>query len=47
MLEHVDAAGRITFARDHAKRLREDMAAARHGRDTVTDDRPQIRRAHV
>jgi hypothetical protein len=43
MLEHLDAASRIAFARDHAKRLREDMSAAGQGRDVVTDKRPPRR----
>jgi hypothetical protein len=40
MLEHVDAGSRIAQAREHAERLREDMAAGRRGRDVVTDGRP-------
>jgi hypothetical protein len=40
MLEHVDVGSAIARAREHAERLRDDMAAGRRGRDVVTDDRP-------
>jgi hypothetical protein len=40
MLEHIDVGSRIARAREHAERLRDDMAAGRRGRDVVTDDRP-------
>jgi hypothetical protein len=40
MLEHVDVASRIAFARDHAERLCQAMSAGRKGWDVVTDERP-------